>query len=543
MMKRAVLYARVSSDDTRREGRNLAGQLNMCRGYAQQHGYIIVDELAEDDRGASGVLLDLPQLNRVREMAAAKAFDVLVVREIDRLSRNLAKQLIIEQELKATSVQIEYVLGEYPDTPEGELQKNIKASIAEYERLKIVERMKRGRRLKAESGSVIPIPPPPYGYNYVTNGRHYQLEIREAEAETVRRIFQWYTEGDGEQGPMSITGITRKLSELAIPTWADVRERTGGVKKKRARGQWCRGMVYKILSSETYAGIWTYSDVRVVVPAIVPREVWEAAQERRAYNKEHSSRNTKHQYLLAKRLRCGKCGYKLYGYTTRGRHNLYAYYCCPAATDPRPAPHECDLSATRCERADTAAWQWIKSFLVNPEKLRTGLEEHRLHLEKQLTPLQDRRKVVEKLIDDNKGQLGRLLDLYLSDGLPRDMMSERKNRLETTLHALEAERASIDAQLEIQMVTAAQMEGIDEFAAKVAQGLDLADQDFEVRRRIIEMLDFQGTITVENDERVMYVQCILSSSSFQIVSTSTSWPGSSTAPSRRRALTLRHTIP
>jgi DNA invertase Pin-like site-specific DNA recombinase len=54
MTKRAVLYARVSGDDRDREDRNLLGQLDLCRRYALEHGYQIVEELAEDDRGACG---------------------------------------------------------------------------------------------------------------------------------------------------------------------------------------------------------------------------------------------------------------------------------------------------------------------------------------------------------------------------------------------------------------------------------------------------------------------------------------------------------
>jgi len=153
--KRAVLYARVSGDDRGNDGRNLTGQLDMCREYALKHDCCVVAELAEDDRGASGASFELPQLSRVREMAHAGEFDVLIVREIDRLSRNLAKQLIVDEELKRAGVQIEYTLGEYPDTPEGRLNKHIRATIAEYEREKIVERMTRGRQLKIKNGSVI----------------------------------------------------------------------------------------------------------------------------------------------------------------------------------------------------------------------------------------------------------------------------------------------------------------------------------------------------------------------------------------------------
>ena len=143
MKKRAVLYARVSGDDRGREGRNLAGQLDMCREYAQDRNWQVIEELAEDDRGAPGASFELPELNRAREMAKAGEYDVLVVRELDRLSRKLAKQLVVEEELNRMGVEVDYVLADYEDTPEGRLNKHIRATIAEYEREKINERMVR----------------------------------------------------------------------------------------------------------------------------------------------------------------------------------------------------------------------------------------------------------------------------------------------------------------------------------------------------------------------------------------------------------------
>ena len=80
-VRRAVLYTRVSYDDRDTDGRNLKGQLDMCREYALGKGYTIVAELAEDDRGASGASFELPQLSRAREMADAGETDVLVTRE------------------------------------------------------------------------------------------------------------------------------------------------------------------------------------------------------------------------------------------------------------------------------------------------------------------------------------------------------------------------------------------------------------------------------------------------------------------------------
>jgi site-specific DNA recombinase len=85
----------------------------------------------EDDRGASGAAFELPQLDRVREVARGGACDVLVVRELDRLSRSLAKQLFVEEELKRCGVEIEYVLDQYANSPEGSLMKKTSPTGAE----------------------------------------------------------------------------------------------------------------------------------------------------------------------------------------------------------------------------------------------------------------------------------------------------------------------------------------------------------------------------------------------------------------------------
>ena len=107
MGKRAVLYARVAALGSRRR---LENQLQMGRKYAQENGYAVVAELKED-AGVSGITLDRRQLNRVREMARAGQFDVLVIRGPDRLSRDHGKLLTLEKELKRAGVEIECIEG------------------------------------------------------------------------------------------------------------------------------------------------------------------------------------------------------------------------------------------------------------------------------------------------------------------------------------------------------------------------------------------------------------------------------------------------
>ena len=398
---RAVTYARVSGDDRSKGGRNLAGQLEMCREYCGKQGYSIVAELAEDDRGASGASMELEKLSLVLEMANQRQFDVLVVREIDRLSRNLAKQLIIEQQLKASGVRIEYVLGDYPDTPEGNLMKNIRATIAEYERLLISARNTRGRIRKVKSGSVMTHGQAPYGYRLLHQGDKWMLEIDPQEAEVIRLIFQLYTMGDGENPPISIHGISKKLTGLKVPTYADKRKRENEIDpskplrqtKRRKYGEWSLGSVHHILVNETYAGTWHYNKrthnteglrrkkeladlPSVSVPAIIPLEMWQQAQARLVYNRENALRSQRHKYLLSKRVICGVCGFKMAASPNYTGKRIYFYYSCGHSRSIGLYAEQCSNTVTYSAlRLDGQVWNWIKELLSNPDHLRNGLAE------------------------------------------------------------------------------------------------------------------------------------------------------------------------
>ena len=516
---RAVLYARVSGDDRGKDGRNITGQLEMCRNHALKRSWRVVAELAEDDKGASGAAFELPQLSQALEMAQERDFDVLVVREVDRLSRNLAKQLIVEEELKRAGVQIEYALAEYPDTPEGRLNKHIRATIAEYEREKINERMIRGRRQKVKAGSIVCCPHPAYGYRKSEVEGKTTLVIHEEEARIVRLIFELYVVGDGERGPISIRKIAQKLTEMHVPTRAD----TSAIRKKRGYGKWVPSTIGSMLRNETYAGIWHWGSdpatrLSVDVPAIVSREMWEAAQVKRKTNKQWAKRNTKYEYLMGRRVYCGECGLKM---TSRPNTGGNRYYVCPASKDPTNIGRECSAPNFRADHTDAVVWDWIKSFLTDPDALAAGLQEVSQARERENAPLRDRLAVVDDLIADSQGQLERLLDLYLSGDFPKEALTDRKARLEKTISALEQERTGLVAQLETQVLSAEQIQSIQEFAAKVGENLEAMDADFDARRRIIEELDVWATLAVEDEQKVVYARCIIGCDALSIVSKST----------------------
>jgi len=509
--KRAVLYARVSSDDRSKDGRNLASQLEMCRTYAQERDYRIIAELHEDDRGASGASFELPQLGAILAMAERSEYNVLVVRELDRLSRNLAKQLIVEETLQRAGVSIEYVIGEYPDTPEGNLSKHIRATIAEFEREKIKERADRGRRNAVRSGKIILHgSPPPYGYSVSDDGR--TLVVCDSEAQIVRLIYQWYTEGDENGKRLSTIGIADRLTGMQVPTWRDMHD--GHLSKKRKRAEWVQSTVAHIIKSAVYMGRWYYSKkgnprekwVPLDVPPIVSVETWEMAQRQRVVNRQTSERNVTHEYLMRYRVRC-ECGYgrECQAKYDSGKVRLY-YRCVTSVGDT--VKGNCGLPSFRAEQVDGLVWGWLKEYFQDPADLRNKLEAYKAERDKMKKPALALMRANENLIADNQSQLDRLLDLYLSGTFDKDVLTDRKTRLEGTIAKLELERSELQERLG-GMPAGNEMDEVVAFAYDIAAGLEAADKDFAKRRRIIEVLNVRAILVVEDGEKVVYASFIL----------------------------------
>jgi site-specific DNA recombinase len=540
MTKRAVIYARESGDDRDTEGRNLRGQLSMGREWAERRGYQIIAELAEDDKGASGASFELPQLDRALEMARDGEFDVFIVREIDRLSRNLAKQLAVEAEFKRHKVGIEYVIGDYPDTAEGRLNKNLRASIAEFEREQINIRMTRGRKNKVKDGNVMTHGRAPYGYRlattYKTKGdrtlkdRLFALEVYEPEARIVRLIFEWYAVERA-----SHTEIRRRLAAMGIVTKAEaggdaLREGAKGYRKLRGACEWAASSIHHLLGNETYAGTWHYAKrtdgadaLAVSVPAIVSRELWERAQTVKRGNRANMAREPKYDYLMRVQMICGHCGSKMVGTPNHSHGKTYLYYHCQARSN---FARECSMGARTFSAAalDGAIWTWISDLLAHPETVEEGFATYEAARTAEQAPRRERLDVLENLLIEHRGQLTRLLDLYLAGDFPREVLTERKQRLEATVAALEKERAALADRLSGDTLTPKQKADIRRFTEQAGKGLAVADRDFKARRRLVELLDVTATLAYEDGDKVVYARCVLGENAFNVVSKSTRTP-------------------
>jgi DNA invertase Pin-like site-specific DNA recombinase len=135
---KAAIYARVSTLDQQPEN-----QLAELRRYVAARGWSAAVEYV--DHGVSGAKDRRPALDRLVKDAKRRKFDVLVTWKLDRLGRNLKHLITFLEDLQALGVAF-VSLGEGIDatTPAGKLQMHILGAIAEFERGRVVERVRAG---------------------------------------------------------------------------------------------------------------------------------------------------------------------------------------------------------------------------------------------------------------------------------------------------------------------------------------------------------------------------------------------------------------
>src|SRR5262249_5387229 len=155
----------------------------------------------------------------------------------DRLARHFAYQFLLLRELEAAGVDVVFLDHEPGKSPESDLLLQIQGAVAEYERSRIVDRTRRGKRYAARQGRGSVLGAAPYGYRYVPRaegGRRYDIVL--TQAAVMRQVFTWVG-----QDRLSLGEVCRRLQEQGVPT------ATG---KRR----WQPGALARLLHNTAYKG-------------------------------------------------------------------------------------------------------------------------------------------------------------------------------------------------------------------------------------------------------------------------------------------------
>jgi site-specific DNA recombinase len=125
----------------------------------------------------------------------------------------------------------------------------VQGIIAEYERTKILERARRGRRHAARSGAVSALTGAPFGYRYIScsqGGGVARFEVVDDEARIVRSIFGWIG-----LDRLSLRDVCRRLQQM-------------GCKSPRGLRHWSATTLRSILGNPAYIGRAVLGRSRIV---------------------------------------------------------------------------------------------------------------------------------------------------------------------------------------------------------------------------------------------------------------------------------------
>ncbi|MBO6292206.1 MAG: recombinase family protein [Selenomonas sp.] len=326
-MINAVIYARYSSDNQREE--SIDAQLRICRKHCEERGYNIVHEYIDEAFTATNDRR--PDYQQMIKDAKKGGFQVVVFHKVNRNARNEYDYYFHKMQLNRAGVAIEYA-GQAFDaqTPEGQLMENQLVGMAAYFSRNLSKEVKKGLKENAlkciHNGGI-----PPLGYDV---GPDKKYVINEAEARTVRLIFDMYVNGK------SYTEISQECNRRGYRTKAGTELR--------------KTSLYDIIGNRKYAGFYVYGktkstpnmprnshledkDMYVIengLPPIISIETWQKACERRSEKKrKRGSYRAKANYLLAGLIKCGECGNKMQGSTytnvlKNGETVRRCYYRC-----------------------------------------------------------------------------------------------------------------------------------------------------------------------------------------------------------------------
>jgi site-specific DNA recombinase len=163
---RVAIYARVSGEQQAKE-QTINSQIEALKERVQIDGLALDDEMCFSDEGHSGSTLIRPALERLRDQIAAGSIDRLYVHSPDRLARKFAFQALLIDEFERHGLELVFLNREIGKSPEDDLLLQVQGMVAEYERAKILERIRRGKLHAARNGSVSVVSSAPYGYRYI----------------------------------------------------------------------------------------------------------------------------------------------------------------------------------------------------------------------------------------------------------------------------------------------------------------------------------------------------------------------------------------
>lgn len=436
---RAAIYSRFSTE--MQNPRSVEDQFEYCSAYAAREGLSVVATFADRAR-SGGSMFGRDGLSDLMEKAKAGQFEIIIVEALDRLSRDLEDLAGIHKRLQFAGVQIRAV----NDGPVDSLMVGLRGLVGQMQREDGAKKVRRGmagvvREGRSAGGRA-------YGYRPVP-GKPGELEIVEAEAEIIRRVFAEYRAGNSPRR------IAHSLNRSGI-----VPPRGNSWNASTIGGNPQRG--YGILNNELYVGRVVWNKVRMVknpetgkrvsrinAPEerqaaaaphlrIVSDETFDRVHELRiAATRKRPETHRRPKRVLSGVLRCGVCGAGMStcGKDKSGRTRIR----CSAARESGTCP---DPKTCYLDIVEAVVISALMAELREPRKVTLFIEAYVAERKRLVATSERRRSTLTRQIAEKQRQIDRIVVGIAEGLLTPDDVGDR-------VHVLRAARQQFERELEI----------------------------------------------------------------------------------------------
>lgn len=485
---RVVTYARVSTEEQALDGTSLDDQQEQLHEYCMRQGHEIIREYR--DAGFSGKNGDRPRLRELLWAAENGIFEGIVVTKLDRLARNLRLLLELEERLKSLGVALYSVKDNVnTSTPIGRTVFQVLGLVAEWEREAIIERTRGGRLRRYKEGRWGP-GRVAYGYQY--NEATKKLVIHEEQAKIVKKIFDLYLSG---KGMMKICDVLGR--EGILP------------RTDRAKG-WHSAAIRDVLVNPAYKGELIVNRhqpvsklrkdtpqtaIRIEVPPIVDRDIWQAAQRRLSSNK-HVRPARVNPWLLQGLVVCGECGHSFRGDITHGKR----YYSCIGRLKKSHVDGSirCTVPRISADWLEDQVWSRIQAMLDEPSTLEKLLCDTIERLKTRGSELYSRIRPIDERLTEIAERKKKLAESWVESALGQDQVDRQRRQLEEEEARLkcikgETDPAQLDELQRSQAMLRFWQKHLDSMSWNLldenGKQIRLVDQPHRVVRQIVNLED------------------------------------------------------
>jgi site-specific DNA recombinase len=344
-MKKAVIYARVSSKDQEKEGFSIPAQLRLLRETAQREQFDIAKEFLEVESAKQPGRIQFDAMLKFLEKHPCTVF----AEKADRLYRNYSDALA----LRGLGIEIRYVkqglLLNSSSKSSDKLIDNIYIAVAQHYSDNLSEEVKKGLSQKASQGEC-PAGRVPLGYFRSNRQIHVNPEL----ADKIRHIYEYFATG------------------LYSITEAHIEAKRIGLKYPKSGIYISRSEIERMLKKPFYYGkfIWQGAIFDGNHAPIISKDLYLNVQE--AFKIRQKTPFKKKSFPFVGLIQCGKCGHTITAEIHKGRY-IY-YHCTGYGGNCKPEYYRQEIidqkfaEITKAISIPIELYEWLKHCLESEEK-------------------------------------------------------------------------------------------------------------------------------------------------------------------------------